>query len=660
MIGSSLLRRVAASSLCAMIAATAGAATLLDDTRLIGLPTVAAPVEFPFATTMAQALTVTLTDLQTPAVFQSLQVAVTLGDALVGTASVDATTHKATLALPAAIGNYVLHVVGTPDPTQNFGGFYACVAPATSATSCIAADSFSGTVETPAPPSITPNSSLTTNFTSTTPGTYSVTITDDAFPVALQMLGGGIASGSTPVTSLSLGTTQVTLAAATSYTLIVGAVADATATAGLYGVHITDPSGAVVFDRTRPVGTLADATVVQNASAQSLNLMLTDLQYPAALTALGAAVTAGGSPVLGKLTTAGTVAVTAPSGPLEVWKYTSAASQPGAYSLSLAGATTNLVSTTQVVNPASNGSTGSYAFLVDFKSAGSYQLTVTDFQFPATLQSLSPTIAQNGTVLATDTNGVFTASAGVAVVVVNATAPQTGNGIFAVTVQTTATPATIVLDQTQAVGGVFDTRSITVGQSGGYNVTLTDLAFPANFANLAVVLSQGSQILGKIYGGGSFPVSVTPGQPYVLTFVATPSTTAAVATNDNYGLYAINFSSAAPSITFTSNVATVASGQAVQLTWSSSDASSCTAAGATGWTGNEATSGTLGLVITANASLTLTCTGDGGSTTQTLAIAATAAPAKSGGGGTLSPAWLLLLASLVASRRLRGEARATA
>ncbi len=646
----SVLRMLAASALCFVLAGTAGATVLLDETNLVALPTVAAPSEFAFTTTTAQALTVTLTDLQAPAAFQSLQIAVTLGDTVVGSVSVDATSHTAALTLPAAIGNYVLHVIGTPDATQNFGGFGACVAPTASPTSCIAADSFAGTLATPAPPSTNPASQVDTNFTSTTAGTYTVTVTDDAFPVALQRLSGGLASGSTPITQLGLGTTPVTLAAGTSYTLILGAVADATVKAGLYGVHITDPSGAAVFDRTLPVGGLGASTVVKSSSAQSLNLTLSDLQYPAALATVGAAVTAGGSPALAELTAGGSVAVAAPAGSLEVWTFASATAAPGVYSLSLASTTASLLSTTQVVNPGSDSAPGSYAFLVTLPAAGTYQLSTTDFQFPATLQSLSATIAQNGTVLTQSETGVFTAAAGTAVVLVNAQPPTTGNGIFAVTVQTTATPATIVLDQTQAVGGVFDTRAITVGQAGDYNVTLTDLEFPTSFANLAVVVSQGSQIIGKIYGGGTFAFNVTSGT-YVLTFVATPSTTAALPANDNYGLYAVNITSAAPTITFTGSPTSIAAGAAVQLTWSTQDATACTAAGASGWSGTEPTSGTAGVVLTATSTLTLTCTGPGGSSTQSVPVTVTAAPAKSGGGGgAIDLACLTLLTLLTAMR----------
>jgi hypothetical protein len=619
----------------------ARASTLFDQTNLIGLPTVAPPVQYTFTAATAEALTVTLSDLKQPAAFQSLQIAVTLGDALVGSATVDA-TGTATVAVPAAAGNYGLRVVGLPNATNGIGNFGVCVAPASNNTACIAADSFSSSIITPTTASTTPSSSLTANFTSTAAGTYTVTITDDQFPVALQMLSGGISLGSTPVntTPFALGTNTITLAAGSVYTLILGAVADSTTSAGLYAVHITDPTGAAVFDRTAPVGTLPAATIVNNpAAAPSLGLTLTDFQYPAALAGLGVAVTAG-SVDLGQLTAAGTLTTgAAPAGALYVWQYAVDGAQEGVYSLGITSGTATLYSTVKAVNPTGAASTGTYAFAVTLPSAGNYQLTTTDFQFPSALQSLSATVAQSGAVLPENSTGVFTAVAGVAIVLVSAVAPQSGNGVFDVNVQNTDTPATIYLDQTQAVGGTFTTQPLTVQSSGGYIVTLADLAFPASFANLAVVLSQGSTVLGKIYDSGTFPVSVTPGS-YVLTFVATPGTT-------DYGLYSINISSApAPVVTFTASASSVTTDQPVQLTWSSTNATACTAAGATSWSGTEPLTGTASVVVSTDLTLTLACTGPGGSTTQTVKVTAAAAPSSGGGGGALNFAALMVLAAL--------------
>jgi len=658
----SLLKYViAALSIVFAAPGSVRADVLLDTTNLIGLPSVAAPAQLAFTTTAAEALTVTLTDFQEPAAFTTLQIAVTLGDTLVGTANVDPTTHTATVAIPAAVGNYVLQVVGTPalassNSTLALGSFGACVTRNSDPTprTCIAADSFSGNIQAPSTASTTPSSALDTNFTSTVAGTYTVTITDDVFPVALQSVTGGITDGSNPVNSVgfALGANQVTLAAGATYTLILGALADATVQAGLYGVHITDPTGAAVFDRTLPVGSLASATIVNNPAPQTLNLTLTDLMYPAAFSNLGAAVTSG-SALLANLAMPGTDAnVVAPAGNLQLWRYTiPAGTTPGVYSLTLTNATGSsaLFSATQVVNSNTSSAPGMYAFVVDLTASGTYDLLVTDFQFPSALAATpTATVAQNGAVLQQSSTGEFTASAGNVVVLVNAAPPASGSGIFSVTVQTTGTTPQVLLDQTQSVGATFTAQSIAVATAGSYDVTLTDLGFPENFATLAVVVSQGSQVLGKIFGGGTFSFSGTIGN-YLLTFVDTPSSTATAAgATAGYGLYSAHVASSAPSLTFTSSAATVAAGGSVTLTWSTENATACTASGSTAWSGSEQISGSASVVIPASEVLTLTCTGPGGSTNESVNITTTAAASSGhGGGGSLSEGVMLGLGLLV-------------
>jgi hypothetical protein len=630
--------------LCAGVAARAD--VILDETDLVAAPGSAQGSEFSFTATTAQALVVTLTDDLEPAAFQSLQIAVTLGDALVGSGTVDPTTHVATVAVPAATGIYEFHVIGTPTNLGfgSFGSFSVCTAPQATPTACIAADSYSDNIQTPAVASATGQSTLNTSFTSTVAGTYSVTLIDDAFPVALASAVAGITQGSTPIAgpiTPSSTPTQVTLAAGTTYTLLVLATADSTVLAGLYGIEITDPTGATIFTRTLPVGELPSSTIVSNPAAQSLTLGLTDLKYPGALASLGVAVTSDAT-VVGKLTASGSQSLTAPSGNLEVWQYAIAGSGPGAYQLSLAGGSASLFATTQVVNVANTSAATSFAFAVALASAGTYNFTLADFQFPATLQTLSATVAQNGAVLPTNSSGDFAAAAGEIIVLVNATAPQGTIGIFGVTVATTGGSPTSLLDQTQVVGGAFSARTVTFGSAGEYDVTLSDLGFPAAFADLAVLVSQGSKALSSVYGQGHFQIPVTAGN-YQFTFVTTPSAA-------NYGLYAIHVSSAAPTVSLTASASAVVAGQSVQLSWSTTNATACTASGASGWAGSEPTSGSgVAVAIDANVTLTLTCTGPGGSANQSVTVGVTPAP-KSGGGGLFEPATLAVLSTLLATR----------
>ncbi len=638
--------------LCTCLMGAARADVLLDQTSLVGLPGVAAPVEYPFTESTAQALTLTLTDFATPAAFGSLEVAVTLNDALVGTATVSAATHTGTFAIPAAAGNYVLHVIGVPDATQGIGNFGICVAPTASAASCSVYQN-SGSITTPATTTSTGTSTLNTNFTSTTAGTYTVTLTDDAFPAELQSLSAGVFNGSTAImVNIPSGTsTALTLAAKTSYQLLIAAQAGVATEAGLYGIRITDPSGATVVDRTLPVGTLPGSTIVDSTTAQSLSVTLTDYAYPAALASVGVALTQG-SAVLTELTEPGSATnFMAAAGNVEVWQYAVAGAQPGTYSLNLSvyqsNPVDNLFSTTQVVNPTPSSSARSFAFVANLPAAGTYNLVVNDFQFPGALQSISsPMVAQNGTVLPM-TSGDFTAMQGPVVVLVDATPPTGSLGIFGVTVQSTGATPSVVLDQTQSVGGIFNTQTITLGISGTFDATLTDLKFPQAFGTLAFVLSQNSQVLGKAYaegGSGTFQYNGMPGK-YVVTLAAIPSsTTIAPPSLQNYGLYSLHVASAPPTVKLTASAASVAAGSAVTLTWSSQSATSCMASGGTGWMGSEATSGTLGVVVSATETLTLTCTGPGGSAADSVTVTTTA-PSKSGG-GALDPAWLIALCGL--------------
>jgi hypothetical protein len=103
----------------------------------------------------------------------------------------------------------------------------------------------------------------------------------------------------------------------------------------------------------------------------------------------------------------------------------------------------------------------------------------------------------------------------------------------------------------------------------------------------------------------------------------------------------------APTVTLTLNPTTIASGGSATLSWSTTNADSCTASG--GWSGAILTSGSQSTgALTATTSYTLTCTGAGGNAGATAAVTvtATAAPTvtltanptsiASGGSATLS------------------------
>jgi hypothetical protein len=651
---SSALLSLAAACGLAFLSSPAHADVLLDTTSIFGAATAPAPSEYAFTTTASEALTVTLTDFKVPAAFTDLEIAVTLGDALVGTAKVDA-TFTAKVAVPAAPGNYGLHVIGTPDATQGWGSFGVTTTRDSDGTT-YAADGFSGNIQVPATPT-TGTSTLSTNFTTTTAGAYIVTVTDDMFPGALQSVSALVIGGGSQFVIPAGTPTPITLAAGTQYQLLGAATANPALTAGLYSIHIAGPTGASVYDRTLPVGQLGASTVINNATSQTANLSLADQGYPAPLASAGVAVTSGGTK-LGVLTAPGTVSnIVLPAGTLDVWKFAVAGTQPGVYTVNLTGVSTgatppSLLSSTQVVNPSPASSATSFAFVATIASAGSYNLAVNDFLFPSALQTLSSTVAQNGVALTQDSSGNFTAQAGVVVVVVNATAATGSSGIFGVTVATTGSSPTVLLDSTQPVGSAFATSTLNVVNPGGYDVTLGDLAFPAAFQNLAVMVSRGSQIFGKIFVAGTFNISATPGQ-YNVTFIATPGST-------HYGLYSLHVASSVPTVTLTASASSATVGQPVTLNWSSQGATSCMADGASGWTGSEPTSGMASVTISATVTLKLSCTGAGGTGVQSVNVTAVPAPAKAGGGGgggALDWGALALLGGLAWLRRRSHQTR---
>jgi hypothetical protein len=81
----------------------------------------------------------------------------------------------------------------------------------------------------------------------------------------------------------------------------------------------------------------------------------------------------------------------------------------------------------------------------------------------------------------------------------------------------------------------------------------------------------------------------------------------------------------APTVSLTASPTSVVSGSASTLTWSSTNATSCTASGS--WTGAKATAGSASTgALTANGTYTLACTGSGGTTSASATVTVTAPP----------------------------------
>lgn len=112
----------------------------------------------------------------------------------------------------------------------------------------------------------------------------------------------------------------------------------------------------------------------------------------------------------------------------------------------------------------------------------------------------------------------------------------------------------------------------------------------------------------------------------------------------------VTSSTPAPTVTISASPTSVASGAASTLTWSTTNATTCTASGA--WSGTKATSGTSVSTgaLTANSTFTLSCTGAGGTgqgsasvsvtgTTPAPTVTLSAAPTSVASGGTATLTW---------------------
>lgn len=139
---------------------------------------------------------------------------------------------------------------------------------------------------------------------------------------------------------------------------------------------------------------------------------------------------------------------------------------------------------------------------------------------------------------------------------------------------------------------------------------------------------------------------------YVLTCTGAGGSAHAAAT--------LTVTAPAPTVTIGVAPTSITVGQSATVTWSSTNATSCTASGA--WSGTEAVSGTLSVTPSASgtASYALACTGAGGTANGTASLTVAAKPSgKSGGGGAMEQ-WELIALSLIgiaAHRRRSGSLR---
>ena len=181
-------------------------------------------------------------------------------------------------------------------------------------------------------------------------------------------------------------------------------------------------------------------------------------------------------------------------------------------------------------------------------------------------------------------------------------------------------------------------------------MNVSDLGFPAALGSLAVIVTRGSTQVGAVFGGGAFAFDATPGN-YLVNFVAGPGT-AAQPPDYQAGTYSLNITSG-PSAKLQADSTSIANGGSVKLTWTSQNASACTASGS-GWSGAQQLNGSFtSAALTQDTTFTLTCSGNG--VNVTVAAPPSGGSSGGGGGGALDFTSLLVLgaAVLIATERVR-------
>jgi len=197
----------------------------------------------------------------------------------------------------------------------------------------------------------------------------------------------------------------------------------------------------------------------------------------------------------------------------------------------------------------------------------------------------------------------------------------------------------------------------TVNQAFSASASLTDVsANPVtSIAGQSITLTLGSSsCTATTNASGVATCTLTPSGAGSATLSATfagNSTLAAAKTSTGF---TVSYGPAAPpTVSLSVSPASIAAGTSATLTWSSTNATACTASGA--WSGTEAATGSQTVTpgVVGTYSYVLTCAGNGGSASATAVLSATlvavTVSAKSGG-GAISWSLLLLLGLLVALR----------
>lgn len=638
--------RMFCASLALLAANGALAQTVVfEETRTLGVA--ATPIEREIELFNASTVEITLTDLAVPAAVGSLELAI-VRDAEV----VVSLEGAGKVQFAATPGKYAVRVAGIPDNVAGIGTIGVRI---TDVASSAIVSEFSDTLTRIGAASPPNRQILDSQFEVTNAGPHEVVLNDPSFPAALSTLTLAITrpGASTITAQLSAAGTASFNATPGTHRLFVIAEAAQNVGAGAFTVRVNElASGTNVFGRTLGVGATEKLAAVDVQAVQH-SLVLTDLAIPAALARAGVLIARGGI-VVARADSPSSTTFTPPAGLVEVFGQSAAAGgSAGSYAVELRRGTTSVYAD---VRAAASGSLSAYVFKEAAPAAGAYRLQVADLQFPRSLTSLQAVVTQGAASLATlsaaGTTDVALAAGPVFVLLFATPAvPAQGvvaGGIVGVDLRASAAGSAALIELTQGVGALFSSRKLTLTANGTYDARVDDIEFPARFGELAVVVSRGSDKLGSVVGEGTFPFNASPGN-YFINFIATPAQGA------GFGSYRLRVATrpSAPTVTLTAAAAQVTNGTPASLTWSATNASTCTADGA--WSGARAVSGSETTTpITTSATFRLTCAGPGGQASAEVTITPTAATNDDGGGGAFGLVTLLgLLAATVLRARLQ-------
>ena len=177
-----------------------------------------------------------------------------------------------------------------------------------------------------------------------------------------------------------------------------------------------------------------------------------------------------------------------------------------------------------------------------------------------------------------------------------------------------ATATVIVRQPTAAPTVSFAASPLSVSSGGSSTLTWSS-------SNATSCVASGDWTGTKAVSGSNSTGALTAGKTYTLACTGAGGT---VTRSASVSIAAPG----APTLSFAAAPTSVKSGSASQLTWSTTNATGCSASG--GWTGAKAKSGTQSTgALTSGASYTMTCSGAGGSVSQTASVAIIPAPTLS-------------------------------